>query len=126
MSNNWLLLTPNSPHSDSVITLEPQDSYQFEWEQPGSLQLSLTGLMASVDLRLSNAQGQILQASEISETSDGIFLNDLLPGTYSLDIFRRDRDTNYTLNLDPITGLSNLFSDGTSQDNPLTIEIAYG
>ncbi len=126
MSTNWLLLTPDSPHSDSVVTLEPQDFYRFEWEQPGSLQLSITGLMASVDLRLSNEQGQILQALQMDETRDGILLNDLLPGTYSLEIFRRNADTNYTLNLDPITGLPNLFSDGMSQDTPLNLEIVSG
>lgn len=126
MSNNWLLLTPNSTHTDSVLTLEPEDYYQFQWEQPGSLKLSITGLSASVDLRLSNEQGQILQGSEMNETSEGIFLNDLLPGTYYLEIIRRDRDTNYTLNLDPITGLPNLFGEGMSQDTPLNIQIAYG
>ncbi len=126
MSDHVLLLNPNFPHTDSLVTLEPQDHYQFQWEQAGNLKLSVTGLSAPVDLILTNSQGQILQSSVIDAPSEEIVLNDLFSGPLFLEIIRRDRDTNYTLNFDQITGLPNLVDNGMSQDTPLNIEIVSG
>ncbi|MCT7996112.1 S8 family serine peptidase [Laspinema olomoucense] len=124
MSSDLGLLINNYRYSDSAIALDPEDTYQFQLGKGGSWRFGVTGLENAVDLVLRNAEGTILRTSTLTDAAGALTLNDLLPGDYSLQILRGDRDTPYTLTLDPITGSPLESGYGVTKDTEVKVEIA--
>ncbi|MCT7973618.1 S8 family serine peptidase [Laspinema olomoucense] len=124
MSSDLGLLINNYRYSDSAIALDPEDTYQFQLGKGGSWRFGVTGLENAVDLVLRNAEGTILRTSTLTDAAGALTLNDLLPGDYSLQVLRGDRDTPYTLTLDPITGSPLESGYGVTKDTKVKVEIA--
>ncbi|MCT7989335.1 SBBP repeat-containing protein [Laspinema olomoucense] len=124
MSSDLGLLINNYRYTDSAIALDPEDTYHFQLGGGGSWRLGVTGLENAVDLVLRNAEGTILRTSTLTDAAGALTLNDLLPGDYSLQVLRGDRDTPYTLTLDPITGSPLESGYGVTKDTEVKVEIA--
>ncbi|WP_191056513.1 hypothetical protein, partial [Planktothrix sp. FACHB-1355] len=92
--------------TDALSIAYPDDTYSFKLTDPSSLKLSLTGMSDSVDWQLKNSLGKILYSGSVNATNpEGINLYNLVAGDYSLQLSQVSGDTNYTLNIDPLTGL---------------------
>ncbi|MDF0553691.1 S8 family serine peptidase [Kamptonema sp. UHCC 0994] len=105
-------LSDNPTLSGFVGDAKPDDFYRFTLSVTSDLKLNVSGLSADLDVALikdinnNNAvePPDIVQVSENSDAnSEEINLNDLLPGTYFVRVFRfEEAQTNYTMSLSAI------------------------
>ncbi|MFK0731273.1 MAG: pre-peptidase C-terminal domain-containing protein [Gloeotrichia echinulata GP01] len=101
-----------STQSDFIGNVDPTDYYRFSLTNPSGVTLNLTGLLADVDLELSqdkNGDGlisssEVIQLSEAVDNQDeNIEITALAPGDYFVKVSQYDGDTNYNLSLTPTT-----------------------
>jgi len=98
------LLNSSYKATDALEISYPNDTYNFKLSDSGSLKLSLLGITNPIDWQFQDGLGKVIQSGSISSTNlEAINLYNLAAGDYSFQVSQTNGDTNYTLNLDPIT-----------------------
>jgi len=98
------LLNTSYQITDTLNSIYPSDIYNFTLNNTESLQLSLTNISIPVEWQLKNQEGTTLQSGSINPTnSEAINLNNLIAGEYSLEFIQPNGDTNYSLNVAPLS-----------------------
>ncbi|MCL1472887.1 S8 family serine peptidase [Argonema antarcticum] len=100
------LLNTSYNTTDTLSVAYPSDRYNFTIGDSNSLKLSLTGISTNVDWQLKNGEGTTLRGGSVNPANlEAINLSDLAVGGYSFELSQAGGDTNYTLNVDPLTRL---------------------
>ena len=93
-------LSGSSTYSNSVLSTDPNDVFQFSLSAPGRVNLLLSGLGADANLTLLNSNGVLLGSSSASSSTAGALnVDNLAAGNYSAQVSRVSSNTNYNLNL---------------------------
>ncbi|MCL1474276.1 S8 family serine peptidase [Argonema antarcticum] len=101
------LLNNSYNTADALGVAYPSDKYSFTLGDTQNLKLSLTGISTIVDWQLKNSDGATLHSGSVSPTNlEGINIGNLSAGEYSLELSQTNSDTNYALNIDPLTKLN--------------------
>ena len=85
---------------DSIDQKNPSDFYRFKLKRPNEVDFILRDLRANTDLNLLDSKGGLLRHSGFSSpsgTSIQVVSRQLKPGTYYVQVKRRDGDTRYQL-----------------------------
>lgn len=98
------LLNTSYQITDTLNSIYPSDIYNFTLNNTQSLQLSLTNINIPVEWQLKNQEGTTLQSGSTNPTnSEAINLNNLIAGEYFLEFIQTNGDTNYSLNVAPLS-----------------------
>ncbi len=101
------LLDSSYKATDALEISYPNDTYNFKLSDSGSLKLSFLGITNPVDWQFQDRLGKVIQNGSLNSTNlEAINLYNVAAGDYSFQISQTNGDTNYTLNVDPITSLN--------------------
>ncbi|MFB2970208.1 S8 family serine peptidase [Aerosakkonema sp. BLCC-F183] len=101
------LLNNSYNAADALGVAYPSDQYSFTLGDTQSFKLSLTGISTTVDWQIKDSQGTTLHSGSVSPTNlEGINIDNLSAGEYSLELSQTNTDTNYALNIDLLTKLN--------------------
>ena len=106
MSEIYLdVLSGSQTYSDSVGFPHLDDTYNFSLDRPSSLSVSLTPGYGSVSWSIADSGGNIIQSGLANDVSEALKFYGLPADDYSLKVSYAGQNTDYTLDIDPITGL---------------------
>ncbi|MEP0820563.1 DUF4214 domain-containing protein [Trichocoleus desertorum GB2-A4] len=91
--------TNTNTYQDWVGSLDTNDYYRFNLSSTSNFNLNLNGLSADADIHLLDANGNTLQGSANSATNDENIVRQLNAGTYYVQVFQFNGNTNYNLSL---------------------------
>jgi hypothetical protein len=80
--------------------LDRSDRFTFELTEFAEVTLTLADLFADADLKLRNADGQLLATSDEAGFTDEEITETLAPGVYVADVYPYSGQTTYTLGID--------------------------
>lgn len=124
-------ITMTEEIGESLILIDPQDTFQFELQGPALLDISLTGLATDVDLELLDANGNLLAQSTEEGSSDELIAAELAAGTYyavaQTPAGAEPAATSYSLNIAPgyVSTDTLVAEPGVSLPDPEFDEIGY-
>lgn len=106
MSNFAVDLTNPYSLSDSLNAADPSDVFNFSLNNPSSVELSVTGLTAPIYYQLQGS-GEILDMGTLASPAPApLTFEGLQTGDYTLQLLQGGEDTDYTIGIDPLTGLT--------------------
>lgn len=93
--------------ADSLNRREPNDIFKITLDEPASIGLEIRGTNARADWQFSDELGNIIKDGSVRANGapKSVELQDLEPGKYVLELSRKRRNTDYTLQIDRLTGL---------------------
>ena len=93
-------LNGNRTLSNAVSSTDLYDSYRFNLNTPGNLNIVLDGLSADANLQLFNSHGILIgDSSQLGTLAESINVSAIRPGTYYVQVSQYSGSTTYNLSL---------------------------
>lgn len=93
-------LSGTKSFSDGVSSADVDDYYRFTLNNTNNFSLNLSGLSANADIQLLDTNGNVIQSSSNTSSSNETLSTTLNSGTYYVRVYHKDTvRTDYTLNL---------------------------